>query len=49
LSAFKVPTLRLVVADPALVPMSATGKLAKPALQQLVRARGVRVRPGARG
>ena len=42
LSSFKVPTLWLVVADPEHVPMSATGKVDKSALQQLLRARGVR-------
>jgi len=42
LSAFKLPTLWLVVADPEHVPMSATGKVDKSALQQLLRARGVR-------
>jgi acyl-CoA synthetase (AMP-forming)/AMP-acid ligase II len=42
LSAFKVPTLWLVVPDPDLVPMSATGKVDKPALQRLLLERGVR-------
>jgi acyl-CoA synthetase (AMP-forming)/AMP-acid ligase II len=42
LSAFKVPTLWLVVPDPRHVPMSATGKVDKSALQQLLRSRGVR-------
>jgi acyl-CoA synthetase (AMP-forming)/AMP-acid ligase II len=49
LSSFKVPTLWLVVPDPEQVPMSATGKVDKSALQQLLRARGVRSRPAARG
>jgi acyl-CoA synthetase (AMP-forming)/AMP-acid ligase II len=40
LSSFKVPTLWLVVPDPEQVPMSATGKVDKSALQQLLRARG---------
>jgi acyl-CoA synthetase (AMP-forming)/AMP-acid ligase II len=44
LSSFKVPTLWLIVSDPEQVPMSATGKVDKPALQQLLRARGVRTR-----
>jgi acyl-CoA synthetase (AMP-forming)/AMP-acid ligase II len=47
LSAFKVPTLRLVVPDPDAVPMSATGKVDKRALQELLRARGVRARARA--
>jgi acyl-CoA synthetase (AMP-forming)/AMP-acid ligase II len=42
LSAFKVPTLWLVLPDPDGVPMSATGKVDKPALQRLLRERGVR-------
>jgi len=42
LSAFKVPTLWLVVAGAEQVPMSATGKVDKPALQELLRSRGVR-------
>ena len=42
LSAFKVPALWLVVADPAEVPVSPTGKIVKQALQQLLLARGVR-------
>ena len=42
LSAFKLPTLWLVVADAEQVPMSATGKADKPALQELLRSRGVR-------
>ena len=42
LSSFKVPTLWLVVPSPEPVPMSATGKVDKPALQQLLRSRGVR-------
>ncbi|MGH7286834.1 MAG: class I adenylate-forming enzyme family protein, partial [Myxococcota bacterium] len=44
LSAFKVPTLWLVVADSDSVPMSATGKVDKRALQELLRSRGVRCR-----
>jgi acyl-CoA synthetase (AMP-forming)/AMP-acid ligase II len=52
LSSFKVPTLWLVVPSPEPVPMSATGKVDKPALQVLLRSRGVRCgarmsRPGA--
>ena len=43
LSAFKVPTLWLVTADVALVPLSATGKIVKHSLQQLLRTRGTRV------
>ena len=42
LSSFKVPTLWLVVPDPGDVPMTATGKVDKAALQALLRARGVR-------
>jgi acyl-CoA synthetase (AMP-forming)/AMP-acid ligase II len=42
LSAFKVPTLWLVVPSPEPVPTSATGKVDKPALQELLRSRGVR-------
>jgi acyl-CoA synthetase (AMP-forming)/AMP-acid ligase II len=42
LSSFKVPTLWFVTANPGEVPMSATGKVDKSALQQLLRARGVR-------
>ncbi len=42
LSAFKVPTLWLVFPDPEPVPMSATGKVDKKALQQLLREHGVR-------
>ncbi len=49
LSSFKVPTLWLVVPDPESVPMSATGKVDKPALQQLLRSRGVRCGAAARG
>ena len=49
LSSFKVPTLWLVVADSAHVPMSATGKVDKSALQQLLRTRGVHARVGTRG
>ena len=47
LSSFKVPTLWLVVPDPEQVPMSATGKVDKSAVQQLLREHGVR--PAARG
>jgi len=42
LSSFKVPTLWLVVPDPDYVPMSATGKVDKAALQELLREHGVR-------
>jgi acyl-CoA synthetase (AMP-forming)/AMP-acid ligase II len=42
LSSFKVPTLWLVVPSPEPVPMSATGKVDKRALQELLRSRGVR-------
>jgi acyl-CoA synthetase (AMP-forming)/AMP-acid ligase II len=42
LSAFKVPTLWLVVSDADAVPMSATGKVDKRALQDMLRTRGVR-------
>jgi len=42
LSAFKVPALWLVVSDPEQVPMSATGKVDKQALQQLLREHAVR-------
>jgi acyl-CoA synthetase (AMP-forming)/AMP-acid ligase II len=42
LSSFKVPTLWLVVPDPESVPMSATGKVEKSALQQLLLSRGKR-------
>ena len=42
LSAFKVPTLWLVAGHPDVVPMSATGKVDKPALQRLLRERGER-------
>jgi acyl-CoA synthetase (AMP-forming)/AMP-acid ligase II len=49
LSAFKVPTLWLVVADPECVPLLTTGKVDKSALQSLLRARGVRVGTAARG
>jgi acyl-CoA synthetase (AMP-forming)/AMP-acid ligase II len=42
LSSFKVPTLWLVVPDPESVPMSATGKVDKSALQQLLLERGKR-------
>ena len=42
LSSFKVPTLWLVVSNPDAVPMSATGKVDKAALQRLLRSRGVR-------
>jgi acyl-CoA synthetase (AMP-forming)/AMP-acid ligase II len=48
LSSFKVPTLWLVVASSDAAPMSATRKVDKSALQQLLRSRGVRcgARPG---
>lgn len=48
LSSFKVPTLWLVVPDSEQVPRSATDKVDKSALQQLLRSRGVRcsARPG---
>jgi acyl-CoA synthetase (AMP-forming)/AMP-acid ligase II len=49
LSAFKVPTLWLVVPDPESVPMLASGKVDKSALEQLLRARGVRLDAAARG
>lgn len=42
LSAFKVPTLWLVTGDPALVPLSGTGKIVKNSLQELLRTRGTR-------
>jgi acyl-CoA synthetase (AMP-forming)/AMP-acid ligase II len=42
LSSFKVPTLWLVVPDPEAVPMSATGKVDKSALQQMLLSRGRR-------
>jgi acyl-CoA synthetase (AMP-forming)/AMP-acid ligase II len=42
LSSFKVPTLWLFVPDPESVPMSATGKVDKRALQDLLRAHGIR-------
>jgi acyl-CoA synthetase (AMP-forming)/AMP-acid ligase II len=42
LSSFKVPTLWLVVPNPEPVPMSATGKVDKQALQELLLSRGVR-------
>jgi acyl-CoA synthetase (AMP-forming)/AMP-acid ligase II len=44
LSAFKVPTLWLVVPNADAVPMSATGKVDESALQQLLRSRGGRDR-----
>jgi acyl-CoA synthetase (AMP-forming)/AMP-acid ligase II len=47
LSAFKVPTLWLAVPDAEQVPMSATGKVEKRALQQLLQSRGVRCDRGA--
>lgn len=40
LSSFKVPTVWLVVADPAMAPMSATGKIDKTRLQELLAAQG---------
>jgi acyl-CoA synthetase (AMP-forming)/AMP-acid ligase II len=42
LSSFKVPTLWLFVPDPESVPMSATGKVEKKALQRLLREHGTR-------
>jgi acyl-CoA synthetase (AMP-forming)/AMP-acid ligase II len=42
LSAFKVPTLWVVAADADAVPLSATGKIVKHSLQELLRARGAR-------
>jgi acyl-coenzyme A synthetase/AMP-(fatty) acid ligase len=46
LSSFKVPTRWLAVTEPSAVPMSATGKVDKAALQQLLRTRGdVATRP----
>jgi len=48
LSAFKLPTVWLVTADPSEVPMLATSKLDKPALQQLLRLRAQRVRAATR-
>jgi acyl-CoA synthetase (AMP-forming)/AMP-acid ligase II len=48
LSAFKLPTLWLVTADPAEVPMLATSKVDKPAMQQLLRLRGQRLRTATR-
>jgi acyl-CoA synthetase (AMP-forming)/AMP-acid ligase II len=44
LSSFKVPTLWLVAPDAEQVPMSATGKVDKTALQQILRSHGVRPR-----
>ena len=43
LSAFKLPSLWLVIADAEQVPMSATGKVDKRALQELLRTRGTRL------
>jgi acyl-CoA synthetase (AMP-forming)/AMP-acid ligase II len=40
LSAFKVPSLWLVAPSPEAVPMMATGKIDKKALQELLRSRG---------
>lgn len=48
LSAFKVPALWLVVRDPGEVPVSATGKVVKQTLQEMVRTRGRRVQRGGR-
>jgi len=49
LSSFKVPSLWLVVPNPDAVPMFATGKVDKAALQQLLRSNGVRCKSaGAR-
>jgi acyl-CoA synthetase (AMP-forming)/AMP-acid ligase II len=47
LSAFKVPTRWLVTADADVVPLSATGKVDKPALQRLLVERGRPVGQGA--
>jgi acyl-CoA synthetase (AMP-forming)/AMP-acid ligase II len=44
LSAFKVPTRWLLTEDPDVVPLSATGKPDKARLQELLRARGLRLR-----
>jgi acyl-CoA synthetase (AMP-forming)/AMP-acid ligase II len=41
LSSFKVPTRWMLVADPGVVPMSATGKVDKAALQRLIAEAGV--------
>ena len=48
LSAFKLPTRWLVVPDADAVPMSATGKVDKAALQLLLRTRGARAGPERR-
>ncbi len=40
LSAFKAPTRWLLTSDPGAVPLSATGKVDKPALQRLLREQG---------
>jgi acyl-CoA synthetase (AMP-forming)/AMP-acid ligase II len=40
LSAFKVPSVWLVVTDPSVAPMSATGKIDKASLQALLADRG---------
>jgi acyl-CoA synthetase (AMP-forming)/AMP-acid ligase II len=45
LSSFKVPTVWITVSDADIVPTSATGKVDKSALQQILRTRGAR--PGA--
>jgi acyl-CoA synthetase (AMP-forming)/AMP-acid ligase II len=44
LSAFKVPTRWVLTADPAVVPLLATGKVDKAGLQDLIRATGVATR-----
>jgi acyl-CoA synthetase (AMP-forming)/AMP-acid ligase II len=49
LSSFKVPALWVVVPDPECVPMLASGKVDKSALERLLRARGVRSGATARG
>jgi acyl-CoA synthetase (AMP-forming)/AMP-acid ligase II len=45
LSAFKVPTRWLVVTDPAIAPMSATGKVDKARLQQMLSTEGSPAEP----
>ena len=41
LTSFKVPTLWVVASDPGAVPLMATGKVDKAALQQLILVQGV--------
>jgi acyl-CoA synthetase (AMP-forming)/AMP-acid ligase II len=48
LSSFKVPTLWVVVHDAESVPMLASGKVDKSALERILRARGVRANAGVR-